>query len=256
MAEGKKAVLETLCDTMFSAYLKYVVFAESFGAEDINKFVAASLNKSIEFYTASDAEFKKLCDTKSPEGVLAVCDIPSYSFGDIFEKPGKKLFLLLDSVSDPGNLGTVIRTADNFGVSAIFLTPDSVYEYGGKVVRSTMGSFKNVPVLRIGASGYPAFAEKLRESGTLIISSELTAASPVSDIGKHLAGRNFKNLLIVAGSESHGIKTLEIIELLKNSESAIQTKIPCRGKNESLNLSVAVAIYCYELDKFIKHQTR
>jgi len=238
---------------MFSAYLKYVVFAESFGAGETDKFMEASFNKSVGFYSAGDAEFKKLCDTQTPEGVLAVCDIPSYDIGAVFEKPGKKLFLLLDSVSDPGNLGTVIRTADNFGVSAVFLTPDSVYEYGGKVIRSTMGSFRNVPVIRIDARGYSAFAEKIKESGTLIVSSELAAVSPVSDIGKQLAGRNFENLMLVAGSESHGIKTPEIIELLKNTQGVIRTKIPCRGKNESLNLSVAAAIYCYELDKYIKN---
>jgi len=232
--------------------VRYVVFAESFGPEETGKFMASSFNKGVGFYSAGDAEFKKLSDTQTPEGVLAVCEIPPCSFSGIFEKPVKKLFLLLDSVSDPGNLGTVIRTADNFGVSAVFLTPDSVYEYGGKVIRSTMGSFRNVPVIRIAPDGYAAFAEKIKESGTLIISSELAAASPVSDIGKHLAGRNYNNLMLVAGSESHGIKTPEIIALLKNTQGVIRTKIPCRGRNESLNLSAAAAIYCYELDKYIR----
>jgi TrmH family RNA methyltransferase len=213
--------------------------------------MAASTNKSIELYLAADDLFKKLCDTKTPEGVLAVCEKPSYTIRDIFEKPGKKLFILLDSVSDPGNLGTIIRSADNFGAAGIFITHDSVYEYSGKVIRSSMGSFKNVPVLRICDKGYDILAGAIRDSGTLVVSSELGASSPIGDIGKHLAGRNFKNILLVAGSESHGIKTPELLELMKKSRGLIQTKIPCRGRNESLNLSMAVSIYCYELDKYL-----
>ncbi len=251
--EGKKAVLETLCDTRFSAYLKYAVFAESFEPDKINGFMASSLNKNVEFYSTADDAFKKLCETQTPEGVLAVCEKPSRRVGDVFEKPGRKLFILLDSVSDPGNLGTIIRAADNFGAAGIFLTPDSVYEYSGKVIRSTMGSFRNVPVLRItGKEGYAGLTEALRESGTLIVSSEVAARSPICDIGKHLAGINFKNIMLVAGSESHGIQTPELLELMKNSGNLIRTRIPCHGGNESLNLSVAVGIYCYELDKYIK----
>jgi len=256
--EGKKALLETLADPKFSKLLKYIVLrddsdsgaasAASADAAFAKKIACESAGKCDKIYSASAQTFARMSGTETPEGALAVCEIPAYSLGAIMAEGGPKLFVLLDSVADPGNLGTIIRLSDNFGASAVLLTPNSVYEYSGKVVRATMGSFRNVPVIRLSNSETMEIEKISRAGECAVVLSELGGNVPIGEL-KTALGDGTRTVIFIAGSESHGIVSPWIEKLVASAYRSIKSHIPSRGKNESLNISVACAIYCYELGR-------
>ncbi|MDR0977522.1 MAG: hypothetical protein LBL71_00555, partial [Endomicrobium sp.] len=89
--------------------------------------------------------FTKLADTKSPQGIIAVVEKKHYKIEKLIKQHG--FFIILENIQDPGNLGTIIRSADAFGVKAVFVSTGSTDVYSDKTIRSTTGSFFNIPVV-------------------------------------------------------------------------------------------------------------
>ena len=142
---------------------------------------------------------------------------------------------MLDRIQDPGNLGTIIRTADAFGVDGILISEGSVDGYNPKVVRATMGSIFRVNILHIKKS--LNILEELKNRGIKIYSTSLQGKNYIQEI-------NFKiPSLLIIGNESKGVSD----ELLNMAHSLI--KIPMVGKAESLNAAVASSIIMYEAMK-------
>ncbi len=175
--------------------------------------------------------FAPLCDTKTPQGIISVLrmrDRASYM------PDFNRLYVYCDNVSDPGNLGTIIRTADAAGFGGVMLSPGCADLYSPKTVRSSMGSFFNIDVV-------PDFSResliKLKEDGFVLWSGALC-----SDSMPYTEADFTKPSVIIIGNEANGVSD----EILEESEHII---IPIYGKAESLNAAVAGAVMMYEAVK-------
>ena len=131
--EGKRLVDEI----PNSWEIKYLLKAESY-SEDIN---------FENVYTVKDSLFEKISETVNPQGILAVCHIKEFDVTNV-DYSNSPFFVVLENVTDPGNMGTLIRTADAAGADGIFLSKGCVDIYNPKVIRATMGSIFHLPIYR------------------------------------------------------------------------------------------------------------
>ena len=177
----------------------------------------------VEFSGRKDIGEIKTTDTFP--GVLAVVESQNFQLADIAEGT----LIVLDDVKDPGNLGTIIRTADWFGISHIMLSENSVDEYNPKVVRSTMGSIFRSKIYR-SHNVLKEIIELKEKFGYQVISLDIH--------GKPLPGTITKahKSILLFGSESHGLSP-ELEDLVDTRYT-----IPGRGGAESLNLAIAAGI--------------
>lgn len=216
LAEGEKCVADTL-----DAF-ELVNLIASKNWIDINKEAFKSYADRI--LTAPEQTLKKISSLSTPPDVIAVFRIPETTLiPDISEK----LVLLLDGIQDPGNLGTIIRTADWFGVNIIFASQDTVDVYNPKTVQSTMGSLKRVNIcytdLKTLIKKYP----EMPVYGTLLN-------------GKNMFNSNLGNFgLIVMGNEGNGISD-DVRELINHPLLIPPHNQKSHG--ESLNVAIATAI--------------
>ncbi len=174
--------------------------------------------------------FESLSDTQTPQGVLAVCRQRTYRLEDVLSVPDG-LFLLAENLQDPGNLGTIIRTADAAGASAVLLSRGSVDLYNPKVLRSTMGSCFHIPVLQ-NLELYDMI-EACRSRSIPVYAADLAGESPYATNLRHSAA-------ILIGNEAAGL-----------SEQARawadgRLTLPMPGRAESLNAAVAASVLLYE----------
>ena len=179
------------------------------------------------FEVVEHSLFRGLSDTMNPQGILAVVRKP------VWEEPaGKGKTLLLDGIRDPGNLGTMIRTAEAAGVRGVYMSPDCVDLYNPKVIRSTMGSIFRVPCF---LADLPSVIRELQKKGTSVYATSLSATRSFREADLRDAG-------IIIGSEASGISK----EVLSIASEHI--KIPMAGRVESLNaaVSAAVLLFCQE----------
>jgi len=182
-----------------------------------------------DFTQISDKELERISHLKSPNKVLAVVKMPEY--WDI-EEDGKGLTLFLDRINDPGNLGTIIRMADWFGVKHIVCTQQSVDVFNSKVIQSSMGSIFRIAVEYVNG---PEFINDyvLQNPNHPVLGAAMK--------GKELGKFDFpKDALLVMGSESHGID--ETIDALVTKH----VTIPKFGNAESLNVGVATGVLLWE----------
>lgn len=188
-----------------------------------------SLPAYIEQWQVSEAVFKKLSTTENSQGVIAVVTIHTPPWGtDVITG---NLFLLVDAVQDPGNLGTIIRAADAAGVDAIILGDGTVDVYNPKTVRSTMGSLFHVPIYTMPLE---QAIQQLQQQGVEIVAASL-------DTDRYYDRHTFAERVgIIVGNEGNGIRA-EIEALAKH-----KVKIPIYGKAESLNVAIATSLLLYE----------
>lgn len=208
--------------------IKYYLISETYSKnKDIKK-----LENRAKVYIAKDDIFKKVSDTVNPQGILAVCEQYNYNLEEILKKKNP-FFIILEEISDPGNLGTIIRTSDAGGADAIFLSTKSVDLYNSKTVRSTMGSIFNIPIFQ--NINLNLLIDKLKKRNILTLSAHLSGITYPYDIDLNVP------LAILIGNEANGLKdsTVKITDKL--------VKIPIVGKAESINASVACGILIYEV---------
>lgn len=194
------------------------------------------MEHSVPVALVTEALFSSISETDTPQGILLVmerrkgADISSlHSVRDREEPP---LYIALDRVQDPGNVGTILRTADAVGASGVILLHGSADIYSSKVVRATMGSIFHVPfALGVTAEELIHFAE----------SEELAFLAAACDEGActHFAADFRRPILIVFGNEANGVSE----NILHATEHIY---IPMRGCAESLNVSAAVTAVLYE----------
>lgn len=181
---------------------------------------------------------KKLSDTVTPQGIICVAKIKKIPSDRLWSK-GSNIILALDAIRDPGNVGTLIRTADAFGIDGVILSSDSAELYNPKVVRSTMGSIFHLPIF--DDFDLEKILPKLKKLNFKIYGTD---AKEGKDFDKlDCSGK----ICILVGSEAKGLSK----RLFPLSDEIIQ--IPTYGKAESLNASVAGGILLYEMTKR-KHQ--
>lgn len=174
---------------------------------------------------------KDISDTENPQGILAIVKFNILEL-DILFKMKDKFFIILDELQDPGNMGTIIRTADAFGASGVVVTSNCVDIYNPKVVRSTMGSLFHVPIVYI--EDKLQIINKLKSKKIQVYATSLESANYIYDV-------NFKrDFALIIGNESKGVSE----EILALADGTI--KIPIIGNAESLNAAIASSIIMYE----------
>ena len=180
-------------------------------------------------YFVSAKQLESLSDAVTAQGVLAVLPFfPAAGTEMPFLKKKDALIVAVDGVADPGNLGTIIRTCDWFGVDAVVLGKGTVELYNPKVVRSTMGSLFHLPV--IPNTDLPDFLHRSQAVHCTVWSTELKGSDDLRSVT--FGGKN----VIVIGSESHGVSK----EVSATAQRSLL--IPRFGKAESLNAALACGI--------------
>ncbi len=181
----------------------------------------------------------KLAETKTPQGIVAVVTQKQQAWTQWLEQQEKTandfLILLLDELQDPGNLGTILRTAEAAGIDAVFLGERSVDLYNGKVVLATMGALFRLPIYRVPLA---QAARQLKQVGTNLLVTSVADDSVAYDRVAY-AGKT----AIVIGNEGRGVSA----ELASLATSTVH--IPIFGKAESLNAAVAAGIMLYEAQR-------
>lgn len=222
VAEGPKVVGDLL-----EAMRPRKVFATS-------EWLSSNGTRGIDVETVSEEELSRISFLQHPQQVLALFPIPTYEESDNYAEILKgKLTLALDSVQDPGNLGTIIRIADWFGIETILCSHETADVYNPKVVQATMGSIARVRIF------YTDLVETLeRLSHTMPVFGTFLDGESIHD--RHLPDEG----IIVMGNEGKGISE-EVAQLVK--ERLLIPNYP-KGRQtaDSLNVAIATAIVCAE----------
>lgn len=179
----------------------------------------------------SDTVFAHVSDTKTPQGVLCVLRQKQYTLEEMLKNQAP-LLLVLDGLQDPGNLGTILRTAEAAGVTGIVLSDDCVDMYNPKVIRSTMGSVYRVPF--VYTDDLPAALKRMQKQGITLYAAHLDGQNAY-DKENYINGTAF-----LIGNEGNGLKE----ETAQTSDCLI--RIPMEGRVESLNAAVAASLLMFE----------
>jgi len=222
IVEGVRMILEAPPRAISKLYVT-VDFWEK------NKAQLEVLGKKPEL--VSDTVFARMSDVKTPQGVLGVIQQMNYSPEQLLKKENAHL-LVLDNLQDPGNVGTIFRTAEAAGVDGIFMSEDSVDIYHPKTVRSTMGAIYRLPFV-IGK--LEDFLPAMKAHGMHIYGTQLEKAHNYDTIDYR------KSAVFLFGNEGNGLRA----EIAAHAEAFV--KIPMDGQGESLNVAIAAAILMYEV---------
>jgi len=214
LAEGIKVVQEAF---LTRQSIHALVVSTSF----LDKNTEIELPADITWH-CSDKEFLRLSDLQAPEGILAVLQIPVHSFEVI--TPAFALW----EIQDPGNVGTLLRTADWFGFQAMYCSEGTVDCFNSKVVRASMGSLFRLKVFYLDRKEFDEFVETNKTS---LLATSLRG-TPINELS--LTSKN----MFLLGNEAQGLP-LDYLEKLQN------VTIPRRGAAESLNVSSAGAVLAY-----------
>ena len=180
----------------------------------------------------SDSVFSRVSDTKTPQGILCIVRQKTYDLEKIF-KIKNPHFIILDNLQDPGNLGTIVRTAEGAGVDAVFLSKESVDIYNPRTIRSTMGSIYRMPVIYV--EDLLKLLKTLKNQGILSYAAHLEGERSY-DLENYQTGT-----AILIGNEGNGLR-----EEVANAAD-IRVKIPMQGQVESLNAAVAATVFMFEV---------
>ncbi|MDF2472447.1 MAG: hypothetical protein K0R21_229 [Anaerocolumna sp.] len=224
--EGIKMFEESLA----GGYLIKAYFSESYYKEKSEQESGYFTGYSYEVVT--DSVFLDIADTLTPQGVMAIVKKTEYSIEQMLSHPAASL-VLLEDIRDPGNLGTILRTAEAAGITGIILSKTSVDMYNPKVIRSTMGAIYRMPFLYVEDFGAAVF--QLIENDFSVYAAHLLAVHSYDQV-------DYKaKCAIMIGNEANGLSE-------ESSRLATQyIKIPMEGKVESLNAAVAASILMYEV---------
>ena len=185
----------------------------------------------VDYEVVADAVFKSISDTQTPQGILCVVQMPEYPLEALLQGE-KTSLLLLESIQDPGNLGTMVRTGEGAGMTGIIMNKTTVDLFNPKTIRSTMGSIYRVPYLI--TEHLPDLLDELHKENIRLYAA-------------HLKGDTYYDAFdftgacgFLIGNEGNGLSD-EIAEC-----ADCYLKIPMEGKVESLNAAVSAALLMYE----------
>ena len=223
LVEGLRMFLEVPAERVQKVYISETLYNKKKQDLDLEKF-------SVEIL--SDSVFSYVSDTKTPQGILCIVEQQKYNIEELLNIKNPH-FMVLDNLQDPGNLGTIVRTAEGAGVDAVFLSKESVDIYNPKTIRSTMGSIYRMPVVYV--EDLLELLNTFREKG-------------IKSYAAHLEGKNsydkedYKGgTAILIGNEGNGLRD----EVADSADVWVQ--IPMQGKVESLNAAIAASILMFEV---------
>lgn len=227
--EGIKLVEEAL----ISGYdLEFVILTEKILLQ-IPNIINRLEQKNVPVYSVSEPFFNRISETVTPQGIAAAVVSRKTDPESLINSVQNPIFVVVDRIQDPGNLGSIIRSADAAGAHGVFILKGSADAYNPKTVRATMGSIFHIPVLHIGEQ--TVFLDALKTSHIKLLITSIQAKLPVfkTDLTCPLA--------VVFGNESFGISA-EIIRI-----ADVSVKIPIAGQAESYNVAAAAGIVLYEV---------
>lgn len=225
VAEGRKMFKEAPKE-----WIRNVYVSESFAAEEKNK----NLLKGREYEVLTDSVFRAASDTQTPQGILSVVSMPKWDWDRIWMKE-KGSFLLLESIQDPGNLGTMLRTGEGAGITAVIANKTTVDLFNPKTIRSTMGSIYRVPFFV--AEDFEKIILDMKSMGVHMYAAHLKGSVPYDEPDYHEASG------FLIGNEGNGLSE----EAASLADSYI--RIPMEGKVESLNAAIAATLLMYEVNR-------
>ena len=223
--EGIKLIQEAIQE---NAKIKQIIICDDCEkTESIPKDLMYEIAKQECIYVTNKV-FDSITEVMNPQGILAIIEKQSKEI-QIDDK--QDIILALDDIQDPGNLGTILRTADSIGLTQILVSKGTADCYNPKVVRSTMGAIFRVKIIE--CEDLVKTLKEIKKHKFEIVVSSLQTDNSIYDI-------NYHKKVIVIGNEANGVKK-EIQDLADK-----KIKIPMLGKTESLNASVATGIILYE----------
>lgn len=213
---------------------EFVFMSESLANKlDTSKLIKTFNENKIEYHIIENNLFKEVSNTVNSQGIIGIAKKPKNDIEAIIKNYNFMVFC--DKLQDPGNLGTIIRTADAFGPCAVVLSPGCVDAYNDKTVRACAGAIFRVPIVEIENS--LSFIKNLKEQEFSIISTVVDSDKSFDDIN------NPKRICLIIGNEGNGVSK----EIKEASDECITIKMT--GQTESLNASIAAAISIYEIRK-------
>lgn len=227
LIEGPNFVRDAV---LYGGRLRFIFIRAAAMSGEIMDIVSMASAEGPAVYSLTDEAFSKLSTTEHSQGIIAAAEKAECSEEEFFSDPAGDL-LVLDRVQDPGNLGTMIRSAEAMGFSGVLIVKGSADLYGPKAVRAAAGSIFRLPAFFAGSPSEAA--DLLKKHGKKIYAAEMEAEKECFDADLACGAA------IVIGNEGSGISA----ELL---EAAEPIKIPMSGKIESLNAALAAGMMMYE----------
>jgi TrmH family RNA methyltransferase len=235
VAEGmqcaKEAISNLNSDSGFRGPLVETLFLTANGRLKLEQLKDLSIPHSVNVIDVSDEVMAQMSETITPQGVLAICTIPVNKLRSI-KLDGKRRFIYLSEIQDPGNAGTILRSADAFGIDALITSPGSVDMFSPKVVRSTAGSLWHIPVFE-GVEISELLKLKMK-----MISLGADGEKPLKEY------QPSGDTVAIFGNEARGLSSLDSLASIE------VVNIPMPGNAESLNLSAAATVVMYHLSMF------
>lgn len=225
VVEGPKMFGEAPRERIEKAYISESCFEKQFGGRQENGL------EEIACEVVQDSVFKTISDTQTPQGILCLVKQYHYTLAELLDRECP-LFLVLENLQDPGNLGTIIRTGEGAGITGVIMSEQTVDIFNPKTIRATMGSIYRVPFVYV--QDMKETLQKLHEHG-------------IHTYAAHLRGSTYYDAFSFAeptafliGNEGNGLQ--------KETADAAEhyLKIPMEGQVESLNAAVATALLMYE----------
>jgi len=228
--EGPVWVRESLSESIETDFVIFSDSYEQYGGREAEELIEAIEEKGTDLYCIEDGLYGYISGTQTPQGIMAVVQRPVWS-EDILRKD-KANVLVLDRVSDPGNLGTMLRTAEAAGFEAVIALKGTTDPYSGKVSRASAGSLMRMPIFFVEDG--TALKELMADCGKRTLCTDPLSDNDYFDI--EIA----ENTALIIGNEAGGVCP-EIFE-----KADLTCGIPMVGRTESLNAAVAAAIIMYE----------
>lgn len=223
VVEGKKMFREVPKE-----WLQQVYVSESFFAEN------QELVEDVSYEVVSDSVFKAVSDTQTPQGIICLVKKPEYGLEQLLQG-GNTHLLILESVQDPGNLGTMLRTGEGAGITGVIMNHTTVDLFNPKTIRSTMGSIYRVPFFI--TKDLPEMVQKLKEQNVSVYAAHLKGNMQY-DEPDYTGATAF-----MIGNEGNGLSD-EIADLADT-----YIKIPMCGQVESLNAAISASLLMYETNR-------
>ena len=236
MCDGVKLVKEAID---FGAELKYIIICNDFVLDfDLQTTIKNCKKNGTNILVVSESVFLKITEENAPQGIVAVCSfLNNVTTSSIIEKCQKnEKIIMLESIRDPGNIGTIIRNAAAFGINRIIMSSDCADIYSQKVIRAAMGAVFKVKIDI--TNDFIGTIKKLQNDGKTVFGAALNTDSLI--LGER---KITNNDIIIIGNEGHGLSS-EVLSVVDDT-----IFIPIEKNTESLNAAMASAIFMWEMTK-------
>lgn len=231
VVEGVRLVEEAVQSSWLVETCIYTV--ESLAQERVQKIVSQLEGENCHMIQVPLAIYNKITDTQEPQGIMAIVKKYAYTLADLFINSEKPFLIVLDELQDPGNVGTIIRTAVAAGCTGVILTKGCTDVFANKAVRGSMGSVFHIPIVEgVTTSEVISF---LAEHGIEMLVTSLASSNLYFKVDFN------KSLAIVFGNEGNGVSD----QLVEHAQERIY--IPLLGHVESLNVAACAAVVLYEV---------